>query len=61
MLTSNYGISLNQMVENGETTETKGNRNCETYSSEKDISENKGLWYTTVCRLRYYLFQINRT
>jgi hypothetical protein len=61
MLTFNYGISLDQMVEEGEAMEMRDNCNCEIYSSDKDISEDKGLWDTTVCRLRYHFFQIYRT
>jgi len=58
MLNFNYGISRDQIVEQGEAMEMKGYSNCEIYSSDEDISEDKYLWDSTFCRLRYYLLQI---
>ena len=59
MLSFNYGLSRDQIVEEGKATEMKGNYNCEIYSSDKDISEDENLWDSTVCRLSFYLLQIH--
>jgi len=60
MLYFNYEITHDQILEQGEAMEMKGNCNWEVYSSDKDISEHKYLWHSTFCRLRYYLLQIYR-
>jgi hypothetical protein len=64
MLNFNCGILHDEIVEQGEAMEMKGNCNCncnyEIYISDKDISENKNLWDSNGCRLRYYLLQTYR-
>jgi len=60
MLNFNYGISRDQIVEQGEAMGMKGNCNWEIFSSDKDIYEDKYLWDNTFCRLGYYLLQIYR-
>jgi len=51
MLNFNYGISSDQIVEQGEAMGMKGNCNWKIYSYDKNISEDKYLWNIMFCRL----------